>query len=243
MSRIRTVTYMFEKPSLFPTLLKLHLNGSGVSTFHALNKPWFHELNIATILDIGANAGQFALTINSVIPTAKIYSFEPIVECFEKLKKTMANVNTFSCFNLGIGEESGELLFERNDFTASSSFLKMTSLAQEEFPKTKNTQSISVKLEPLDSVTENLTIIEPLLIKIDTQGYEDRVLLGGEATIKRAKVVIIETSFVKLYEGQPLFDDIYNKLVSWGFSYSGALDQMYSPINGKCLQEDSVFIR
>lgn len=243
MSRLRTLTYMVEKPSLFPTLLKFHLNGSSVSTFHALDKQWLHDLNIATILDIGANAGQFALIINYLIPKAKIYSFEPILECFEKLKKTMVHIDSFRCFNLGIAEESGELLFEYNDFSASSSFLKMTSLAKQEFPKTKNTQQISVEVERLDFIAEDLDIVEPVLVKIDTQGYEDRVLNGGELTIKRSKVIIIETSFVKLYEGQPLFDDIYTKLRSWGFSYIGALEKMYSPINGKCLQEDSLFIK
>lgn len=49
--------------------------------------------------------------------------------------------------------------------------------------------------------------------------------------------------FETLYQGQPLFDDIYRKLVSWGFVYSGALDQLCSPQDGRPLQEDSIFVR
>ncbi|NJO65558.1 MAG: FkbM family methyltransferase [Richelia sp. RM2_1_2] len=78
---------------------------------------------------------------------------------------------------------------------------------------------------------------------MDTQGYEDKVLSGGEKIIKSANVIIIETSFVKLYENQPLFNDIYSKLIEWGFSYAGSLEQLVSPHTGKILQADSLFIK
>ena len=53
----------------------------------------------------------------------------------------------------------------------------------------------------------------------------------------------VETSFVELYEQQPLFDDIYMLLKSWGFAYQGSFDQLRDPRTGKTVQEDSVFVR
>jgi FkbM family methyltransferase len=238
-NRLNSLALYLENPQLFTLRQRRGL----ANTFLRLNQQEIKALNIKTVIDIGANIGQFASTINLVFPQAQIYSFEPIPECFEQLKHTMQDVKHFTAFNLGIGDDSGELHFELNDYSVSSSFLKMTNLHKQDFPHTKNDKSITVKIERLDSIAENLSLDEPIFIKIDTQGYEDRVLLGGEKTIKRASAVIIETSFVELYEGQPLFSDIYSKLVSWGFSYSGALDQLNSPTTGKCLQEDSLFLK
>ncbi len=79
-------------------------------------------------------------------------------------------------------------------------------------------------------------------MKIDVQGYEDRVLRGGEQTVKRAQVLLVETSFQQLYEGQALFEDILALLRGWGFRYAGALDQLLNPRTGEALQQDSIFV-
>ena len=54
-----------------------------------------------------------------------------------------------------------------------------------------------------------------LLVKIDTQGFEDRVIRGGEQTIKKASIVVVEVSFTKLYEHQPLFSDLRSIAKPW----------------------------
>lgn len=82
-----------------------------------------------------------------------------------------------------------------------------------------------------------------MLVKIDVQGYEDRVIRGGQRVISRAKVLIVETSFQTLYDGQPLFEDIYDTLLKMGFRYIGALWQLRSPLNGSILQADSIFVK
>ncbi|MGJ5675438.1 MAG: FkbM family methyltransferase [Nostochopsis sp.] len=239
MHRLRNATYLIEDRKLF----NLYLKGGIIHNSIVLDKPWFHDFNISTVLDIGANVGQFAVTINKVLPKAKIYSFEPLPECFDKLKARMVNVEKFSGFNLAIGEETGELDFEFNNFSPSSSFLKMNNLHQQEFPETKKSQIVKVKVERLDAIVEEVDITYPLLIKIDTQGYEDKVLSGGSKTIQRATVLIIETSFVELYDEQPLFNDIYTKLRNWGFSYAGSLEQLVSHETGQILQADSIFLK
>lgn len=226
-----------------PRLFRLYSRGGVLSTFITLNQPWFRELEIATVLDIGANTGQFAITMNFVLPKAKIYSFEPLPDCFEALQTRMKGVENFTAFNLGLGNESGILEFERNSFSPSSSFLKVTDIHKTAFPFTGDSNPVSVKVERLDTVVEQLTVTEPLMIKIDVQGYEDRVLSGGEQTIKRAKIIFIETSFEMLYEEQPLFGKIYEQLTNWGFNYMGALDQLHNPRRGQILQADSIFIK
>ena len=226
-----------------PSLIGLRMHGGVLGNYEALNKPWLTGKKIETVLDIGAHTGLFSVTINRVFPHARIHAFEPLPECYTKLVGRMKKVKEFTAHNIGLGEKSGELPFHRNESTPSSSFLPMACLHKDMFPHTRNAQTVSVKMETLDAVAIRLKLSKPLMIKIDVQGYEDRVLTGGEATVKEAQVLLIETSMVALYEGQPLFKDILQKLFGWGFSYAGALDQMADPGTGKVLQQDSLFVK
>jgi hypothetical protein len=98
-------------------------------------------------------------------------------------------------------------------------------------------------MERLDTVARTLDLRDPLLIKMDVQGYEDRVLRGGEQTVKRAQVLLVETSFARLYEEQALFEDVHDILRAWGFRYAGSLDQLLNPRTGQALQQDSIFVK
>ena len=90
---------------------------------------------------------------------------------------------------------------------------------------------------------KGINLNDNMLVKIDVQGYEDRVIRGGQDTISRAEIVIVETSFQCLYEGQPMFEYIYEVLTKMGFSYRGALEQISNPIDGGILQADSLFVK
>ena len=228
-----------ERPGLFA----LRQRGVVVDDYLKLAQPWLRTLGVRTILDIGANTGQFASVAQAAFPEAQIYSFEPLPECFQRLQANLAKAGRFRAFNVGLGREAGTLTFERNVFTASSSFRRMTDLHRKEFPLTEQTTRVRVRVERLDDLAAQLTLHDPLLVKIDVQGYEDEVLAGGEQTIRKAAVVLTETSFETLYEGQSLFPDIYRTLLGWGFAYAGSLDQLCSPHDGRPLQADSLFVR
>jgi hypothetical protein len=75
------------------------------------------------------------------------------------------------------------------------------------------------------------------------QGFEDKVIAGGPETIRKAKAIIIEVSFRELYEGQPLFEEIFELLSDKGFKFMGNLYQLLSPIDGAPLQADALFVR
>ena len=75
-------------------------------------------------------------------------------------------------------------------------------------------------MRPLDEIGRELDFQENLFVKIDVQGYEGPVLRGGQATLRRAAVVLIETSFAPLYRGQLLFADVLGQMGALGFSFS-----------------------
>jgi FkbM family methyltransferase len=204
---------------------------------------WLSRLNINTIVDIGAHEGEFAMMVHRILPKASIISFEPLADAFRQLNLNLRTVPNFKAFNCALGDRNSTMEIHRNAFTASSSLLRMVDLHREAFPFTINETIETVEVKRLDDVLEDLYLEDSILIKIDVQGYEDRVILGGENVISRAKLLVVETSFQTLYETQPLFDAVYSMLMQRGFAYIGNWDQLISPADGSVLQADAMFVR
>jgi FkbM family methyltransferase len=203
---------------------------------------WLQPLGIRTVFDIGANVGQFATRIHAVLPEAIIYAFEPLADCFETLKFRMREAERFRAFNVGLGDTAGERLFHRNNFSQSSSFLAMTEVHRRNFPFTARERLARARLGRLDDIAKDLEMPPHILVKIDVQGFEDRVIAGGRVVIEQARVALVEVSFRRLYEGQCLFEDVWRAMAGMGFRYGGALDQLKSPLDGEVLQADAIFI-
>ena len=226
-----------------PKLLRLRQQGIPFDTFCLLNQPWLLKANINTVLDIGANIGEFASLIHELLHKAVIYSFEPLDDCCEKLRTRMGKVEKLEAFNIALADFNGELTFHRNEHLPSSSPLPMTDLHKQNYPHTTNDTVTKVRSAKLDDIAQDLKIADNLFIKIDVQGFEDKVIAGGKNTIKRASILILETSFQTLYKGQPLFEDIHNSLKA-DFRYMGAFGNIRTnKIDGSPLFEDSIFIK
>lgn len=226
-----------------PRLALWRSQGVILGLYQDLNKPWLVNLAPRTILDIGANVGRFAITARKLFPQAHIYAFEPLADCLGAAERLMRGDRAFSGINVGLGVESGTARFQRNTASPSSSFLKVTGAHTHAYPGTGLTHEITVAVDTLDRVAANLDLKLPMLIKIDVQGFEDQVLRGGERTVRDASVVLVETSFETLYEGQALFHDIERRLTGWDFEFRGNFDQAYAPDDGRLLQADSLFVK
>ena len=203
---------------------------------------WLQEKGIKTIIDIGANVGQFAEMIRPIIPSAMIYSFEPLESCFSELKLKEKTLSPFQCFQYGLGDKNEIKEINHNKFTQSSSLLTMEQRHKDAFPYTKDSYKESISIVTLDSVISNLAIESPLFVKIDVQGYELNVLRGAAATLPMIDILIVEVSFTRLYENQPLFEDINKELRKYQFEYVGNFEQLTDPINGAVLQADAIYI-
>ncbi len=225
-----------------PVLRTLRRRGMPIDCYDALSKKWLRDMNFRTVLDVGANVGQFAAGAHAILPDAAIYSFEPLPDCFAQLMKTMAGVEKFRAFNVGLGATRTEMQINRSPWSASSSFRKMAKLHIENYPQTEGHETATVPVETLDGIMASINLTDPILLKMDVQGYEDQVLAGGKTIANRAAAIIVEVSFETLYEGQPLFDDIYRAITSMGFVYKGNLEQSPDK-NGRLLYADAIFLR
>jgi FkbM family methyltransferase len=206
-----------------------------------LRRDWISSLSIRTVLDIGANTGQFAAEIRDLQPNAFIYSFEPLPDAHAQLVMRMQGDSRFQSFNFALGDLDSRAVIHRSNYSPSSSMLPMLDLHTAAWPHTAQTATFEVDVRRLDSVD-----IEPepeLLVKMDAQGFEDKVIEGGRLMLARATYVITEVSFARLYEQQPLYEDIYRLLAEMGFNYRGSLYQLPDPRDGRPLQADAFFMR
>jgi FkbM family methyltransferase len=226
-----------------PKLVPLMRQGIHPEIYERLNGAWLRQGNIRTVLDIGANTGQFSRTIHALLPNATIYAFEPQADCFEAIRQGFAGSPNLHAIQTAVGDEDGEITFHRNEFSQSSSVLELTDLHKEAFPWAKESREIQVPIHRLDTLQADIELTPSLLIKIDVQGYEDRVLRGGEQVIRQADFVLIETAFEQLYEGEATFGAVYEIMLEYGFRYAGNLDQIINPATDRPLYADALFIR
>jgi len=207
------------------------------------NYSWLKSLKIDTVLDIGANTGQFVSEIREILPEAYIFSFEPQTQVYRQLLRSWGHDTRFRAFNVAVGDENCTADFHQSASSPSSSLLPMTELHLKNFPTTMEKGVEKVQVARLDDFAAQLSIGDHVLVKVDVQGAEDKVLRGGENTLRNAEIIVIESCFQELYQGQMLFKDLADFLYSLGFRYLGGLyGYLVSPLDGSNLCEDSVFI-
>lgn len=198
-------------------------------------------------MDVGAHAGQFARWISGIFPQARIYCFEPLPDPYAQLRiwadgQAGGRVSTF---NVALGDRDADAVMQVHvDYTYSSSLLPATELTDALFPETRRRAPLPVKQERLDGLVERhrLDLKSDLLIKLDVQGFEDRVIAGGPHTFRHARACMIEVDLDQLYTGQPRFLDLVRALDELGLEYAGNLDQYYAP-DGHVIYADAVFLR
>jgi FkbM family methyltransferase len=192
------------------------------------------------VYDIGAARGVVSSCLAKLPNVKSIHAFEPIPEIYREL---VANVKQFpkvSPHNVALGDTEGEALMYISGQTDSSSLLPMAQLHAEQFPGTEIKEEIKVPVVRLDDYVRKNRLISPNIIKIDVQGYEEKAIAGGKQTICQAQYCILEMSLKPLYEGSPLFDDIYQLMKDLNFQLVG----VSQPLLGKAgtqLQVDGIF--
>jgi len=204
---------------------------------------WLETLGIGTLVDVGANTGQFAQHFREIRPDSLIYSFEPLRDCFDELQKTMASMPGFTAFNVALGESDGEAVFFRSEFSPSSSLLSMGESHKELFPFTRVVTPQTVTLRRLDSYLDEITVRGGLFVKIDVQGAEAQVLGGGRRVLSGAVAVLAEVGYFSLYKGQTTLQEISGFLDDCGFAFMGMVDQYLRPSDSLPVYGDALFVR
>jgi len=204
------------------------------------------------IFDVGAHHGESVAYLTNILPSAKIYSFEPDPDSFNRL--CTAAVEKVLYFNLALSDIDGTVSFFRNSISHTNSLLKVNLSSRDSIGianaaaenDTKYFESfneeVRVAATRLDSFTEQHSIGQIDLLKIDVQGAECRVLAGGEATLRNTKVLVLEISFFDYYEHQTSFMDVEQILSPLGFRLFSISEVSNNPMNGRTDWAEVVYL-
>ena len=193
-----------------------------------------------TIIDIGANRGQFSLVARHCFKDAQIFAFEPLPQPFKVLQNIFAHDHMITLYQMAIGSASISQQMHISQRDDSSSLLPITELQNKAFPGTKEKAIINVDVKPLDSILNKKGVKYPALLKIDVQGYELEVLKGCKNILSLLTYVYVECSYQELYQGQPLANEIISFLNKQGFDLKGVYNTNYDAL-GRAIQSDMFF--
>tara|TARA_R110000868_G_scaffold29049_2_gene108025 strand:+ start:11156 stop:11884 length:729 start_codon:yes stop_codon:yes gene_type:complete len=195
---------------------------------------------IKTIVDIGANKGQFALEAVKW-HDATVIAFEPLKRERGLIELIFADRDRFTVHPFALGNTDGNVDFHVSAASDSSSVLDQTSLQTDHFPETQNKHVEKVEIRRLDQLVDKKDLVHPVLGKIDVQGFELSVLEGFGDLLKAFDYLIIELSNVSFYAGAPNSAVVISYLSSRGFHIENIYN-MYQK-DGVCLQADFLFAR
>lgn len=215
------------------------LQGVAATTEHM---PVFIDLHVASVVDVGANRGQFTLLMAGLFPDARILAFEPLIEPFRKLLDVTAKHHKVRAFNAAIGPTRTTMPMNVSKRDDSSSLLPISTAQETIFPNTGHARVDQVRVAPLGDFMDDMDLARPSLLKIDVQGFELEVLKGSADCLDAFDAVYVEASFVQLYNGQPFASDIIDYLHQRDFRLRGIynLSQMR---DGRAVQADFLFYR
>lgn len=197
---------------------------------------------INLIFDVGANRGQYAMLARELGYRGRIVSFEPLAAEFTQLAENSKKDRLWSAVNCALGDHDGYATINVAQATEFSSILDSLPTLQAEYSGSAYVAKQRISIHKLDSLIDQY--YEPrdrVLLKIDTQGYERKVLEGAERSLNQIIGIQAELSFVPLYEGGTEFMQMVDWLSRRGFTLVSLQPLIHNLASRKIFQADGMF--
>jgi len=146
------------------------------------------------IFDIGANKGQFLKFIEHGLQDVSIHihAFEPSQYAYKILCDCAKVYSNVTLNNLGLGKQPGKFELFYNE--AGSGLASLTKRRLEHFGVDFKYSEI-VDIDTLDNYCHRKSIQKIDLLKIDVEGHELDVLLGGKQMFNNRKIRMVSFEF------------------------------------------------
>ena len=206
----------------------------------------FSYHNIDLVLDVGANAGQYAKLLRECGYSGRIVSFEPLSTAYTQLKATSRNDPMWDVApRTALGNKDGEIAINVSGNSESSSVLDMLDSHLESASDSAYIGSEKVKLCRLDQIVKEYLNNDTtsIFLKIDVQGFERQVLEGATQILPRVHGIQLEMSLIPLYKNQPLYQEIIEIMKELGYELHAVLPGFTDFKSGRLLQMDGIFFR
>jgi FkbM family methyltransferase len=206
----------------------------------------FERYDVKTVLDVGANVGQFAKRIIAAGYPGPIISFEPVSASHSMLLKNARDYEQWRVARrCALGGERRTVMVNIAGNSESSSLLPMLERHVSALPISKYLGVEETELLRIDDVLDEYVAADDgvsLALKMDVQGFEGEVLDGAPRTLKYIKLIYTEMSLCPLYDREVPFFDLYSRIIKLGFRCVGISPGFLDPITWEVLQVDATFV-
>jgi len=158
------------------------------------------------IVDIGANIGEFSLTLKNNYNRNRFILIEPSIAEYAAAVQNMQDVEC-RIFCTGLWYKDTELPFYHANETGDSSLL----------PSNYSRPHDLILVRTLDSLLSEINVGEIDLLKLEAEGAEPEILLGAEKTLKITKYVTADLGPERGVDQSRVYEQCYALLLKSGF--------------------------
>jgi FkbM family methyltransferase len=211
------------------------------SSYKIINRAKLFSINPKTVIDVGANEGQFTVACSKLFENVNIYPIEPSQKVALKLKNNVGNLASQNVIITAVGDYIGYANFNVNSDSQVSSLLDLGKERVQYFPHSYVMDKVEVPITTLDELFAKKVLEKPIMLKIDVQGAEDLVIKGARQILNQIDWVLIEVSFGRLYKGEKSFNLIVEMMAECGFKFLKPLNFHTSPKTLEIIEMDALF--
>ena len=180
------------------------------------------QFDINFVIDAGAHSGQFASTLYGYGGyKGEIHSFEPVKKYYDVLAGWLYYYPGWKAYNAALGDVPGSsVIYLGKGHGGTSSLLNQTDNLQHFAPDCalEGTQEIMVHRvdELFGEVIDNPD--KRVFLKLDVQGFENRVLASCGDHLSQIKMLQVEMSAITFYKNQSSLGQLCSDLENAGFA-------------------------
>ena len=181
------------------------------------------------VFDVGANTGQFADEILGA-EDVRLFCFEPVPDAYNELVTRLARAPQARAFLLAIDEAPGEVEMFVTKSTIGSSLLAPVPGQSSQWMQVAATGLVAAVR--LDSIIEELELTKIDLLKVDTQGTDERAIRSAGRYLRPTfiEAILVEINFHTFYREQGRLGSLITLLEDSGY-FLGGLYRHYNREN------------
>lgn len=210
-------------------------------------KSFFEKTGINCVIDVGAHLGEYGSEIREIGYKGRIVSFEPVRASHASLSARAAKDRDWRTQNFALGAAEGSQEINIYQGTVFNSFLSPGSVGTERFGEQVQLASKeTVRIKRLDQVFDECIagIAQPrVFLKMDTQGWDLKVLEGGRGVLDRLVGLQSELAVRETYDGMTGYTDALDQYAALGFEITGIFPVARETDGLRVMEFDCVLIR
>ena len=203
------------------------------------------------IFDVGANEGRWIDSVNEFFKKPNIHAFEPSEKEFQILKEKYSEERNIVLNNFALGEIEDEQYFNINykgglnsfyDVNQNTNWFRRQQNNKKVFNENFTLKKQKVSINTIDNylISKNIEFID--IVKIDTQGYEPKVLEGALNALKSKKIqtILAENIISDIYKSNVSFFELEKNLINNGYKLI-SLDDHGNLFNKAIFQLNAIY--